>query len=73
MMSKQQPKTTKEEFPQKRQLKAANCLYQKSRASNTTTKALTRNGPGTTGFLTDKISVVTKYQSLSIQLLRATK
>ena len=40
MMSKQQPKTTKEEFPQKRQLKAANCLYQKSRASNTQRKHL---------------------------------
>ena len=53
MMSKQQPKTTKEEFPQKRQLKAANCLYQKKQGKQYTTKALTRNGPGTTGFLTD--------------------
>ena len=33
-------KTTNEEFPQKRQLKAANCLYQKSRASNTQRKHL---------------------------------
>ena len=51
-------KTTNEEFPQKRQLKAANCLYQKSRASNTQPKHLLEMVRAQQDFLQ------TKFQSL---------
>ena len=58
MMSKQQQKATNEEFPQKRQLKAANCLHQKSKASNTQPKHLLEM------VRAQQDSLQTKFQSL---------
>ena len=56
MMSKKRPKNIKGRVPIKKAAKGSKWFVPRKRQGKQyTTKAVTRNGPGTTGFLTDTI------------------